>query len=358
MRPFFKRPSWATRGDEELPSDFYRRSEQIYTDIVAANRGASLLSIDASSSEHSKEVKRRCISPNSQESSYLKPTRGVRNLLLEGDEMKVHDVSVLSDSRCNESADLKGYKSHLPEALLRVHGEVSEPRKDTPNLNQPAGFRTSPPQPVQEDTAVQILITSEIENTKPLIIRRKISQCLKDVRLAWCKRQNVPEEMQSSVVLTWKGRRLFDVTTCKSLGIHMEHNRHTTPGIDNNDDSSLRVHMEAVLEGNIFQSSNRRKPPDPRDEIASQSGGVEPGQLGTQIRVILKSPGLDELKIKARPRTQISRLTEAFRDAHHISAEHDVYILFDGDRLQPNTCLEDHDIADLDLLDVQIKQSI
>lgn len=299
---------------------------------------------------------------SSQESSYLKPTRGVRNLPLEDDEMKVH-VPVLSDSRCNESADLKGYKSHLQEALLGVHGEVSDssiwPHKDAPNLNQPAGFRTSPPpQPIQEDTAVQILITSEIENTKPLIIRRKISQCLKDVRLAWCKRQNVPEEMQSSVVLTWKGRRLFDVTTCKSLGIHMEHNRHTTPGMDNNDDNSLRVHMEAVLEGTILQSSNRRKSPDPRDEIASQSSGVEPGQQGIQIRVVLKSPGLDELKIKARPRTQISRLTEAFRDAHHISAEHDVYLLFDGDRLQPNTCLEDHDIADLDLLDVQIKQSI
>lgn len=400
MRPFFRRPSWARNGGEDLACDFYRRSKQTYSDIVAENREArerSTVSIDATPVEHGKAIKRRRVSNescvksgiftspldenddtahgaiSSQESSNAWSKHDVQVGLLRANqsalEVKVPTVAEVTSqstagvvpncdtSRCNESAGSEKHKSQSPGPLLSGHAEISDSHMsycgDAQSQSSIDRHRISQsPEFIQEDTVVQILITSEIENTKPLIVRRKMSQGLRDVRLAWCKRQNLPEELHSSVILTWKGRRLFDVTTCKSLGIDTEHNFADVPGMDDNDDINLRIHMEAVME-DIF--NKRRTLPDTKDNADSKSEEVEPGKQGTLIRVVLKCPELDDFKIKARPKTHISRLIAAFRDAQHISTERHVYLLFDGDRLDPDTCLEDHDIADLDLVDVQIK---
>ncbi len=37
---FFKKPSWAIKNTGEASTDFYRRSEQTYSDIIAASREA------------------------------------------------------------------------------------------------------------------------------------------------------------------------------------------------------------------------------------------------------------------------------------------------------------------------------
>lgn len=210
----------------------------------------------------------------------------------------------------------------------------------------------------QRDNVVQILITSDIENTKPLIVHRRMSQRLRDVRLAWCRRQGFGEEMTSSVFLTWKGRRLFDVTTCRSLGIDTRADSGSlwTSNEDLADEGEvIRLHMEAVTD-DILAARSSRALVDPRNDTK-----CEPEEFGDSkdidepIRIILKSPGLDDFRVKARSKTQISRIIASFRSARHVPAEKDVYLLFDGERLDPNSCLEEHDITDLDLIDVQVK---
>src|SRR5699024_6561601 len=55
MKSFFRRPSWASRGNENATPDFYRRSGQTYTDIIAATKEERERSAIDPSSDHSED---------------------------------------------------------------------------------------------------------------------------------------------------------------------------------------------------------------------------------------------------------------------------------------------------------------
>ncbi|KAL1883532.1 hypothetical protein Plec18167_002536 [Paecilomyces lecythidis] len=224
-----------------------------------------------------------------------------------------------------------------------------------------AAASASPRESDEQDPIVQILITSNIENTTPLIVRRKMSQRLRDVRLAWCKRQGFDKDMTASVFLTWKGKRLFDVTTCKSLGIGIQNRANSQSPWDASDEGgdkeeSMQIHVEAVTDLPVAPS--RRQTPSGSAKEPSSRASVPPDDeqdTGGHIRMILKAPGYGDQKIKVRPNTRISKVIASFRDAQRISAEKQLYLLFDGERLSPDSCVSDYDIDDLDMVDVQIK---
>lgn len=208
-----------------------------------------------------------------------------------------------------------------------------------------------------EDQVVQILITSEIENTKPLIVQRRMSQRLRDVRLAWCKRQGFGDEMTSSVFLTWKGKRLFDVTTCKSLGIDTSANTSNLWPSENDhcdESNGIRIHMEATTD-ELLKSRKRSLL---HDSVQHTSDFVEREEDNAKdgfVRIILKSPDFDDLRIKVRPHTKFSHVIATFRDKKRISPDRKVQLLFDGELLDPDASVQDHEITDLDLVDVLVK---
>ena len=163
---------------------------------------------------------------------------------------------------------------------------------------------TPPPQPPPDDI-ISILITSRVANTTPLIVNRRVSQRLKDVRMTWCDRQGFTPEATATVFLTWRGKRLFDVTTCKSLGIGV--------GADGNivmkgkkdilGEEERRIHMEAMTE-EILEDYKRSKRREMGDEDAEESGNQEAEQVEQkaekQVRVILKAKGLDDFKLRVK----------------------------------------------------------
>ncbi|RAH46427.1 small ubiquitin-related modifier domain-containing protein [Aspergillus brunneoviolaceus CBS 621.78] len=204
-----------------------------------------------------------------------------------------------------------------------------------------------------KDTIVQILITSKISNTKPLIVRRKMHQPLKDVRLAWLNRQDLPKGLESSIFLTWKGKRLFDVTTCRSLGIGPKcRHAHGPVACDSlrSDSSDLQIHMEAATDNPLDPDNSRSL------SSAKLAPGVnlDSGELSLK-NIVLKAPGLDDLRLRVSLQMQVSQLIRLFRDARQISLEHEVYLVFDGERLDLGCALEDYDLANDDLLDVIVK---
>lgn len=209
----------------------------------------------------------------------------------------------------------------------------------------------------QEDQVVQILITSDIENTKPLIVQRRMSQRLRDVRLAWCRRQGFGDEMTSSVFLTWNGKRLFDVTTCKSLGIdNLANTSNLWPSDNDHCDeiNGIRIHMEATTD-ELLKSRKRNLL---HDSVQYACGFVEREEDNAKdgfVRIILKSPGLEDLRIKVRPQTKFSNVIATFRDKKRISSDRKVQLLFDGELLDPDASVKDHEITDLDLVDVLVK---
>ncbi|KAL2864539.1 small ubiquitin-related modifier domain-containing protein [Aspergillus lucknowensis] len=398
MRSFFNKPSWASRGDETGNSDFYRRAGQTYKDIIATNQSARERRV---SSSLTGPRKRRRVSSSSEGGSQASDTGGgevagqstplANPPSPPGDPQcgatldrcpRTRQVSDLDDNaspgkgkdptspppRASPKNESHGQSSRtcatsLPADTIGKRNadnhtiSYSENARASIEIDTSRDLRTS----AFDNAVVQILITSKIENTKPLIIHRKMSQSLKGVRLAWCTHQNLPKELYSAVFLTWKGRRLFDVTTCRSLNIKA-HSKDLssfdeTFGDDTfSDMHGTRIHMEAVTE-EIFAAGYRSSPKMLGfDSTATPSTEPQVSDQHTRSEIVLKCPGLDDFQLRVTAKTRISQVVAAFREARGVSPESDVYLAFDGDRLDPGSFLADYEIGDGDLVDVLVKK--
>ncbi|OOQ86095.1 hypothetical protein PEBR_24325 [Penicillium brasilianum] len=407
MRSFFNKPAWATKTDDS-GAEFYRRSGQTYSDIIAANREAhrkqKLASQFAESSpsattEESHKSKRPRKSDEHEEKPETEDENPVatstpksdkerepeedrrsspsspseereQSKSLEANEDEPEPTTVPSpiylDSTESPSSDhSQTSSSHLTpdDRLEKAQQTTNSYSRDTPS-NLPSrhlatGSHYQPVQPTPtpppaEDPRVHILITSEIPNTKPLIVQRRISQPLKDARLAWCERQGFTEKESSSIELYWNGVRLFDVSTCRRFDTRNE--KKSLLDIEDESDAEqteLKIHLEAVSTDPLLMN---RRGPSPDVGAASPAPPTPEHDLENEpMKLLLKSPGLNDFKIKARPKTLVSKVIAAFREKQNIPEDKTVHLVFDGDRLEPDTCLGDHDIADLDMLEVLIK---
>lgn len=415
MRSFFKRPSWASRGTEDSNPDFYRRSEQTYGDIIAATKEererAAINTAGDDPEENSKANKHRRISnqvcvkdkkspdivngeqnqdsgavddltssaaasPESSPSGVPQRTReqsisrqssskselrggstdADNGHLIRGRESSPVIQPAYEENQSHGQSTIRPHKERENASVISGNSDPEDPLSN--GIRETKGEPTKHDTNAQEDAVVQILITSEIEKTKPLIVHRKVSQSLKEVRLAWCRRQGFTEGMQSSVFLVWKGRRLFDVTTCKSLGVNLvDKSAESFAHSSFDDKKTKRIHMEAVTE-DVLASKRRQK--QSHVSVSEDQTGSGPSDESDKkeeplIKVILKCPGLVDYKIKVNQETEVSRILAAYIKAQRIPTEKEVYLIFDGERLDPDSRLSDHDIADLDLLDVLVK---
>jgi hypothetical protein len=198
----------------------------------------------------------------------------------------------------------------------RLEAEIEHATPDTPPSVSESGY-TRRSQSVQQqnspppaDAVVQILITSRIANTEPLIVSRKITQRLKDVRVTWCQRQGFTPDFMNSVFLTWRGKRLFDVTTCKSLGIAVDQD-----GIvlmkgqrDILGEEDWQIHMEAMTEEILEQYKKEKKHAagegDTEDHEGEEELVAQPKQEA-QVRIILRAKGVDDFKLIVKPVSSI-----------------------------------------------------
>ncbi|KAJ5670230.1 uncharacterized protein N7477_005593 [Penicillium maclennaniae] len=399
MRSFFKKPAWAANAGD-TGAEFYRRSGQTYGDIVAANREAHEKAkleseklgyieenVDETGGRHSKRPRLASESENTaadaadtsqctQKSGTEEPHQplnspGACRAQREAKSI-LEDETLNNTSTCSRYGRLEDSPSiPLPDKAVssnpptRLSSQTMAitcngiAHKEIPRHSSAAATPrpAKPSAPPREEPIVQILITSQIPGSKPLLVHRKMSQSLRDVRIEWCKRQGITKEMQSSVHLTWRGRRLFDVTTCRSLGIKLE-SKLTLSELDDDPIAGpreLRIHMEAVTDDPLLL--NRPGLPLNEDK-ASHAPPVSEDDQNEPMKLTLRSAGLSDFRIRARPKTLVSKLISVFRDRQNIPANRDVSLLFDGDRLDPDTCLRDHDIADLDMVDVQVKSHV
>lgn len=216
------------------------------------------------------------------------------------------------------------------------------------------------PPPAAPDAVVSILITSRITNTTPLIVNRKVSQRLKDVRVTWCQRQGFTADATASIFLTWRGKRLFDVTTCKSLGIGVDSNGNIVMKGQKDilGEEERQIHMEAMTEEILaeYQTLKRREAegetqhdtePHPEEQPAAEK---EP-----QVRIILKAKGYTDFKLIVKPTTRITRIVNAFKCDKKIDNAREVFCSFDGERLAPEGQVGETDLADMDYVDVYVK---
>lgn len=152
------------------------------------------------------------------------------------------------------------------------------------------------------DPVLQVLITSDIENTIPLIVNRRLSERLKDVRLAWAKRQKLTSDFTDTVFLTWRGKRVFDVTTCKSLGITVDGIGRISLKGGSWENEEGRIHMEAMTTKMLeAYKESKRNEANSQEDDAAQGEAVAVQNREVQVRIILKARGFDNFKLQVRP---------------------------------------------------------
>ncbi|PLN84255.1 hypothetical protein BDW42DRAFT_50247 [Aspergillus taichungensis] len=371
MPPFFNRPSWASRG-EEPSSNFYRRGDHTYKDIVAASRDAcerleNEVDISTSSKLGPEQHGPQEGVPQTCDDQINCGERNLHESSRSRNQAKPHQCQPTNSPVTEESKPTSPSPSRVSAVLHATNARYTtkRPKSEHEASREPVYGRGSavPGESVPEsridkaaDDVVQILITSQIENTQPLIVYRRMTQPLRDVRLAWCHRHKISEDMQPSIFLTWKGRRLFDVTTCRSLGIKPSRDTlfsHPTDHVE----KSVHVHMEAVTSCPNRFNSRQFSPINERclDQALLNIEERSERDQNLSTRVVLKCPGHDDFITKTRPKAPILQIITAFRKANKIAPEKDVYLVFDGDRLDPGSCLADYQITDDDLVDVMLK---
>jgi Ubiquitin-2 like Rad60 SUMO-like len=210
------------------------------------------------------------------------------------------------------------------------------------------------------DLIIEVLVTSQIDGTKPLLVKRKLSQRLKEVRLAWCDHQAnegqpMGSEIKDSIFLTWRGKRLYDVTTCKSLNLNIDSSGKISSqgeGVDTNG----RVHLEAWTE-DIFKSYQKKQAAKLQKEQngVDEEEVVEEEAVVQKIRLFLRSRELGEFKLQVKPTTPIEKLIAAFRQNKKISDNQEISLHVDGEKLDPAWKIEDTELEDKDVVEVHIK---
>lgn len=202
----------------------------------------------------------------------------------------------------------KARRKHLESdiACANLDPPLMVGNRESLQRSQPIPQPTPPPEAV-----IQLLITSQIDNTEPLIVNRRVSQRLKDVRLAWCQRQGFAPEFIPTVFLTWRGKRVFDVTTCKSLGIAVDQygNILLKGQKDIMGEEDRQIHMEAMTDEILeeYKRAKRSTTIDEKEEngefvpnAATEAPSLEQVKE-SQVRIILKAKGFEDFKLIVKP---------------------------------------------------------
>ncbi|KAI5808453.1 ubiquitin-2 like Rad60 SUMO-like-domain-containing protein [Pyronema omphalodes] len=220
-------------------------------------------------------------------------------------------------------------------------------------------------QQVSSAPIVNILITSPIDKTRPLIIKRKLDQTLKEVKEHWCKVQGFTQEQIESIFLVWKrSMRVSDYVSCKSLNIAVDGDgKGEGDGGDNNEGNGEEkegwtggnIHFEAMTTEIFNRIEAGEELEDEEEDEEETELKKQKEEDGERISLVLKTKGnKDEFKIKVRPNTTISDLIQAYRTAQKIPDDKKVVLYFEGDQLELDDTVTDADLEDMCMVDVHI----
>jgi hypothetical protein len=157
----------------------------------------------------------------------------------------------------------------------------------------------------QDDPIIQVLVNSRIPSTLPLLVRRKYTQNLRDIRIAWCQRQGFDEKRTEDIFFTYRGHRVFDVATCKSLGIDLNEDnfpiiRGNKDNIEDGDKLVLWATTQAMVDEEKRAAESAAEAVRKREE--QEAEGLMPlPEQPRGIKILMKSKGYEPYRLMVRP---------------------------------------------------------
>lgn len=264
----------------------------------------------------------------------------------------------------DEEEDDYDYGSESDEELrklMRTAHERAKRGRESNSLSRSNSTGLPTHTETEEDQQIlHIYITSPIPNSDPLLVHRRMAQNLGDVRKAWCDKNGFPPEMKARVFLTWKDKRVFDATTCRSLGIKKDLQIPDELLSDDEfvpDENVVYVHMIAYTP-ELWEEYREKKQrwiegePDDLEDVEEEEEQRAPEPTK---RIEIRAAGMPAFTMKITARSTVSDAIQAFKKAKKLSDTSEVVLLFDGDILHPDDEFESLDIEDEDMIDARVQ---
>ncbi|KAI6864452.1 hypothetical protein KC338_g3841 [Hortaea werneckii] len=270
-----------------------------------------------------------------------------------------------SDSESDEEfAELRrrARAQKLKEEEAKRKTQAPDAKSPTPGLDGAGPSRIGlPTPPPAQDPPVKLLVTSELDNTRPLMVYRKLTQRLQEIRVAWCQKQGFSDEFTKGIFLIHKLSRLYDSTTCRSLGLYIDKDGQIKlKGSEMPQDA--QIHLEAVTE-EIFERKKAEKarqerarekalmgePDEEADVQAAEAPKESAAKEEANVRIVLRAKGVSQpFKLKVKP------IMMACRGHFSVGERQHLWLELDGERLDPDDMIQSTDIEDMDNVDVYI----
>lgn len=237
------------------------------------------------------------------------------------------------------------------QAALKAKAEAAAAGKPQGDLDGDDIFDTDT-NSTNMEPIIEILVTSKIQGTKPVGVKRKLYGKLREVRWAWCDKQvidgqKMSEEVKESIFLTWKGNKLYDFSNCSGC---VEGEKLAMGSVGDG-----KVHLEAWTEETFeawkkgHEAKQRGEREHSEDEPVPEPDPVQ------RTRLIMKSRDFSDYKLMVKPHTTIQKIMDAFRREKNVPDEKDVTLHFDGDKLEPDDKVKDTELGDMDSVEVHIQ---
>ncbi len=246
---------------------------------------------------------------------------------------------------------------------------VEKPQSRPLSSNSAQDFnRATPVSEQEDDPQVRILIQSDIPDTKPLIVKRKASQSLKQVKEFWCKKWGLHDSVTRKVFFTWRGTRLFDSTTMRGIILKLKKDyrqQSASVGLDGDEDedkdpSEGNIMLEAMTP-EIYEDKQRQKEREQQaqaqqDEEHEEDEAPTPAPADDGAIVIrLVAQNLEPMQLRVRPHTTMAKIMRGFAATRKVDEGKTPWLIFDGERLDPEQTVEDVGLEDEDGVEVSIR---
>jgi len=207
-----------------------------------------------------------------------------------------------------------------------------------------------------KDVIAQFMITSQLPDTVPLVVKRRLGQGMKLMLDTWVQTQkynniDVPDDVAASLFLTWKGKKVYNHSTPCSLGVQVN-SRGELAGTDGEGYVRGGMHFEVWTEDTYacYLKEKGRERAVKLGLAGDDEFGSEPEKEPTPepekkgIKIILKAKEFEPVKRSIHDDTTVAKLVETFRGQRKIGHSKVISIYFDGEKLDEGSLVVDADI--------------
>lgn len=237
-------------------------------------------------------------------------------------------------------------------------------------LNSQRNSDTPTPLADASGSEVLIRIKTIIPNCNEVFVKRKASQTLEGLEKYFVETNKISDALRQKLFFTWNLQRLYKSTTMSSILAQIKAKYGTKS--DGSDLSEGRIELEAVT----VEILNLRKQQQERErriangeweevETTQGNGNVDAPVLSTEatevpqprkgIVIRLKSNNEKELPsmaLRVHPDTTVTKIVRGYKSRMKVASEIDVYLMFEGERLEGEQLVGDIGFEDEDCVDV------